>query len=124
MTPEILALVTSIVTLIVLMYFLIKGKQPVTVETVNNALAAAQPLAVQLVEFGKAGAAAAEMLANTGKLPRDEKFNYALDYVLGLLPANHGFTREQVVGAIEAGAYLADTMGKAIENGKRNTERP
>ena len=123
MTPEILSLVTSIVTLAIVVYFLVKGRT-VTVETVTNAVVSAKPLAEQLVEFGKTGAAAAEMLANTGKLPKDKKFNYALDYVLGLLPVNHGFTKDQIVGAIEAGAYLADTMGKALSNGRQSTERP
>lgn len=81
----------------------------------SRVLEKSKPVATELIELGKTAAAAAEMLAATGKLPKDEKLDYALEYVASLLPENHQYTPEQIRGAIEAGVFLVNTLGKAAK---------
>lgn len=124
MSPEMLTLIISSITFVIACYLIWRQGSVFDFQNLSAKMTEAKPVAMQLIELAKTGTAAAEMLANTGKLPKDDKFKYALDYVLSLLPPDHRFTRDQVVGAIEAGAFLADTIGKTVANGKPTEERP
>ncbi len=104
------AVLVSVLTLIAVAFFIWKRKEPITLESVIRATEDAVPIAQELAKVAETGVGAAEQLFVTGRLTRDERLNYALNYVKGWSPALANLENEKIFAAIEAAVLAVNAL--------------
>ena len=106
-----IAILVSVLTLAVVAFLLWKRRdQPISLEGVISATEEAIPIAQTLAEVATIGVQAAEQLATTGKLSKDERLDFALNYVKNWSPALRNLDNEKVYAAIESAVLVANAL--------------
>lgn len=106
-TGEILGLASMGLTLILLIVVWIRTRP----SNVAEAVASLQ----QVAEVAETAVSAAEQLWRTGKLPRDERFNYALNLLQAEFPS---LQKEHLTAALEAAVFwLKEGLAARADNG-------
>lgn len=119
-----LSIVLSLITLVVVGYLLWKRNQPVTLEGIVSTAQEAIPIAQTLTEVATIGVQAAEQLATTGKLSKDARLDYALNYVKSWSPALKNLDNEKIYAAIESAVLVANALTtQATKFREENFER-
>jgi hypothetical protein len=125
MEPGLWAVLISFITLVVVAFLLWKRNEPVTLEGIVSTVEEAAPIAQTLATVAEIGVQAAEQLYTTGRLNRDERLNYALNYVKSWSPALSRLDNEKIFGAIEAAVLAANALkAQAQELKKPQTGLP
>lgn len=125
MSTETLALLTALATLVIAAVFVWRqwnAGTPVTLSGVEGAIRTATPEAKTLVEVATIGVQAAEQLFRSGKLPKDERLTYALNYVRKWTPFLEDVDNEDIAAAIESAVLVASFMSDQL--GKRTQTLP
>src|SRR6188474_2993380 len=105
-----LALVVAVLTAAVVGYLLWKRGGPVTLQGIVSTAEEAAPIAQELAKVAEIGVQAAEQLFSTGRLPKDDRLDYALNYVKSWSPALQELDNAKVYAAIESAVLVANAL--------------
>lgn len=114
LSPEILATIVSVISILIASYAIYKAHKVgtiITPEFVTSSLQMAGVMATELTEVALTAVRASEQLWNTNVIDEDDRFDRAFDYVQRWFP---DLDQETIVTAIEAAVLVVNTIVKSL----------
>lgn len=105
-----ISLVLVVITILVFAYLLWQRKLPLSLEGFLSTAQEAVPIAQTLTEVATIGVQAAEQLAETGRLAKDARLDYAVNYVKSWNPALKNLSNEKIYAAIESAVLVVNSL--------------
>lgn len=104
------SILISVLTVGIVAYLFWKRGTQLDAGTLVATVEEAVPIAQTLAQVAEIGVQAAEQYASTGKIPRDERMTFALNYVKSWSPALASLENEKILAAIESAVLVANAL--------------